>query len=131
MRWDIPMKPIFQKFSKNIPEARRHNTGEKGSKRLFESACLTVTTSLGSLNLVTLAVPILVEMIFNNLIGTVSTAVLSGYSEEAVAATGTVNIVLTLFAILFSSLAYILPQILEEHLCFACSHTIGLAKKFV
>ncbi len=64
-----------------------------------------MTTSLGSLNLITLAVPILVEMIFNNLIGTVSTAVLSGYSEEAVAATGTVNIVFTLFVILFSSIA--------------------------
>jgi len=63
-----------------------------------------VTTSLGSLNLVTLAVPILVEMIFNNLIGTVNTAVLSGYSEEAVAATGTVNIVFTLLSILFSSI---------------------------
>ena len=64
-----------------------------------------MTTSLGSLKLVSLAVPIFVELVFNNLIGTVSTAVLSGYSEEAVAATGTVNIIFTLFVILFASIA--------------------------
>lgn len=33
--------------------------------------------------------------------------------------------------ILFSSLAYILAQILEEHLCLGCSHTTGLTQKFV
>lgn len=65
---------------------------------------LTVTTSLGSLNLLALAVPIFVELVFNNLIGTVSTAVLSGYSEEAVAATGTVNIIFVLFVLLFSGI---------------------------
>ncbi len=66
---------------------------------------MTVTTSLGSLNLVSLAIPIFLELVFNNLIGTVSTTVLSGYSEEAVVATGTVNIVFSLFVVFFSSVA--------------------------
>lgn len=64
---------------------------------------MTVTTSLGSLNLISLAIPIFLELVFNNLIGTVSTAVLSGYSEEAVAATGSVNILFSLFIAFFSS----------------------------
>lgn len=69
------------------------------------SDVLTVTTSLGSLNLVKLAIPMFFEIIFNFLIGTVSTIVLSGYSEDAVAATGTANIVLNLFVILLTGIA--------------------------
>jgi len=71
----------------------------------FDKSLLTVTTSLGSISLVTLAMPLFWESIFNNLIGTLSTIVLSGYSEAAVAATGTVNIVFTLFLVLFISIA--------------------------
>lgn len=52
-----------------------------------------------------LAIPIFLELIFNNLIGTVSTTVLSGYSEEAVVATGTVNIAFSLFIVFFSSVS--------------------------
>lgn len=74
-------------------------------KRIFDKNLLTVTTSLGSLHLVSLAAPILFEQICNNMIGTVSTAVLSGYSEEAVAATGVVNIFLTIFTVFFASIA--------------------------
>ena len=74
-------------------------------KGVFDKSLLTVTTSLGSLHLVSLTVPILLEQICNNMIGTVSTAVLSGYSEEAVAATGVVNIFLTIFTVLFASIA--------------------------
>ena len=73
--------------------------------RKFDKSLLTVTTSLGSLSLIALAVPVFWENIFNNLIGTLSTIVLSGYSEAAVAATGTVNIVFTLFVVLFISIA--------------------------
>ena len=41
---------------------------------------LTVTNSMSSLNLIKLAIPMFFEVIFNFLIGTVSTIVLSGYS---------------------------------------------------
>ena len=66
---------------------------------------LTVTNSLGSLNLTKLAVPMFFEIIFNFLIGTVSTIVLSGYSEDAAAATGMANIVMNLFSVLFTGIA--------------------------
>ena len=99
------MKTYFLNALKNKMDIRQENTVEVGNKRIFDRSLLTVTTSLGSINFMTLVIPILMESIFNNLIGTVSTAVLSGYSEEAVAATGTVNIVFTLFAIFFSSIA--------------------------
>ena len=60
---------------------------------------------MGDLNLVSLAIPIFLELVFNNLIGTVGTTILSGYSEEAVVATGTVNIIFNLFIAVVASLA--------------------------
>jgi len=54
---------------------------------------------------VPLAIPLFLESIFNNLINTANTAVLSGYSEEAVVATGTVSIICSLFLTFFSSIA--------------------------
>ena len=72
---------------------------------LFDKTLLTVRSSSGELNLVKLAIPIFLELLFNNLIGTVGTTILSGYSEEAVVATGTVNIIFNLFIAVFASLA--------------------------
>ena len=66
---------------------------------------LTVTNSMGSLNLIKLAIPMFFEVIFNFLIGTVSTIVLSGYSDDAAAATGMASIVMNLFSILFTGIA--------------------------
>lgn len=60
---------------------------------------------MGSLKLVPLAIPIFLELIFNHLLGTVSTVVLSGYSDEAVVATGSVNIVFSLCVLLFSGMS--------------------------
>ncbi len=52
-----------------------------------------------------LAIPIFLELIFNHLLGMVSTVVLSGYSDEAVVATGSVNIVFSLCVLFFSGLS--------------------------
>ena len=60
---------------------------------------------MGSLKLVPLAIPIFLELIFNHLLGTVSTVVLSGYSDEAVVATGSVNIVFSLCVLLFTGMS--------------------------
>ncbi len=57
----------------------------------------TVESPLGKLNLVTLAYPVILENLFSILIGTVNTAVLSGYATDSVAAAGTVNILLNIF----------------------------------
>ncbi len=45
------------------------------------------------------------ENVFNVLLGTVNTAVLSGYSEDAVAATGAVMPLINLFSLIFSVIA--------------------------
>jgi len=45
------------------------------------------------------------ENVFNVLLGTVNTAVLSGYSEEAVAATGAVMPLINMFSLIFSVIA--------------------------
>ena len=74
-------------------------------KPTFDKSLLTVTTSLGSLHFVPLAIPIFLELIFNHLLSTVSTVVLSGYSDEAVVATGSVNIVFSLCVLLFSGMS--------------------------
>lgn len=74
-------------------------------KPIFDKSLLTVTTSLGSLKFVPLAIPIFLELVFNHLLGTVSTVVLSGYSDEAVVATGSVNIVFSLCVLFFSGMS--------------------------
>lgn len=78
---------------------------KEGRKPIFDKSLLTVTTSLGSLKFVPLAIPIFLELIFNHLLGTVSTVVLSGYSDEAVVATGSVNIVFSLCVLFFSGMS--------------------------
>ena len=98
------MKHIFQRFSSGALAARRQNTGE-AKKPIFDKNLLTVTTSLGSLKLVPLAIPIFLELVFNHLIGTVSTVILSGYSDEAVVATGSVNVVFSLCVLFFSGIS--------------------------
>lgn len=64
-----------------------------------------MTTSLGSLRFIPLAIPIFLELVFNHLLGTVSTVILSGYSDEAVVATGSVNIVFSLCVLIFSGMS--------------------------
>ena len=64
-----------------------------------------MTTALGSLRFVPLAIPIFLELVFNHLLSTVSTVILSGYSDEAVVATGSVNIVFSLCVLLFSGMS--------------------------
>ncbi len=99
------MKRIFQRFSKNGRATPQPSTEKAERKRVFDKSLLTVTTSLGSLRFVPLAIPIFLELIFNHLLGTVSTVVLSGYSDEAVVATGSVNIVFSLCVQLFAGMS--------------------------
>lgn len=66
-----------------------------------KQSVFSVTTSIGTVRLFSLFIPMFVSSITNNLIGTINTAVLSGYSETAVAATGTTNTLISLFDILF------------------------------
>lgn len=67
----------------------------------------TLTYCGGSdrLNVILLALPMLFETVFNNLISTVNTTVLSGYSETGVAATGSVGTVLNMLILVFTALS--------------------------
>ncbi len=78
-------------------------TSKKSSNNLLE--LLTVTTSLGSLNLIKLAIPLFFEYIFNFLLSTVSAIVLSGHSQEAFNAALSSGKVITLFIVFLSGIS--------------------------
>ncbi len=71
-------------------------------KNLFkiDKSLFSYTTSLGTISLFSLMLPMLFENISNNVQNTVSTVVLSGYSENSVAAVGSTTTVITLVTLL-------------------------------
>jgi|GEM_PF-1400035 len=71
----------------------------------FDKNLFRVTTSQGTLCLFSLLFPILFENIMNQLLGTVNTIVLSGYSEDSVAAVGAATGLVTVITIFFSVIA--------------------------
>ncbi len=71
----------------------------------FNFSDFSVTTSIGTVTLLSLAIPIFLEVLMNNLLGTVNTAVLSNYSEQAAAAVGTANTVLSVITVLVGAIA--------------------------
>ncbi|MBE6762699.1 MAG: MATE family efflux transporter [Ruminococcaceae bacterium] len=81
------MNPTFKKSSNNLSEL------------------LTVTTSLGSLNLIKLAIPLFFEYVFNFLITTVSAIVLSGHSQDAFNAALSAGKVITLLIVFLSGIS--------------------------
>ena len=81
------MKPTLKKSSNNLSE-------------LF-----TVTTSLGSLNLIKLVIPLFFENTFNFLMSTISAIVLSGHSQDAFNAALSSGKVLTLFIVFLSGIS--------------------------
>ncbi len=99
------MRRIFQKRLKKEQDSPLPITDTVAKPLCFDKSLLSVTTSLGTVNLISLALPMFLENVFNVLLGTVNTAVLSGYSEEAVAATGAVMPLINMFSLLFSVIA--------------------------
>jgi len=71
-------------------------------QKTFKSPLFSVTTSLGTLNVFSLALPLLFETVATRIIGFINSAVLSGYSEDSVAAVGSANSVINFFPIIFS-----------------------------
>ena len=57
---------------------------------------------MGTISLFALAVPMLVENVMNSMIGFINSAVLSGYSESAVAATGSAATVINMLSLLLN-----------------------------
>ena len=97
---------------KNI-KSRKKTAGD----RIPFKTMFTVSNELGTISLLALAIPMLVENILNSMIGFINSAVLSSYSESAVAATGTAASVLNLF--------YLLLNIITLGMGVAISNYIG------
>lgn len=72
---------------------------------IYDKELFTVRSSLGAVTLWSLALPLMFECVMNNLQGTVNTAVLSGYSETAVAAVGATNTIINVLLIIGSVIA--------------------------
>ena len=68
----------------------------------IEPELLQMETPAGKTTLMKLALPIFFESLCNNSLGTINTAILSNYSESAVAAIGTANQLLIMFTMLFT-----------------------------
>ena len=66
----------------------------KTKRIFFDKELFSVKSSVGDITLFSLMLPILFEYIMNSLQGTVNTAILSGYSENAAAAVGAANTVI-------------------------------------
>lgn len=68
----------------------------------IEPNLLQMETPAGRTTLMKLTLPIFFECLCNNSLGTINTAILSNYSESAVAAIGTANQLLIMFTMLFT-----------------------------
>ena len=73
--------------------------------RFLDKELFCVKSSLGTVTLWSLAIPLMFESVMNNLLGTVNTAVLSGYSENAVAAVGATTTILNVLLLISSVIA--------------------------
>ncbi|MBO5105560.1 MAG: MATE family efflux transporter [Clostridia bacterium] len=93
---------IFQKPLKKIRALHPRNIGQSFIKKTFNNPAYTVSTSLGSLNVFSLALPLLLETVATRLIAIINSAVLSGYSENSVAAVGSTNTILNFSSIVFT-----------------------------
>ena len=68
----------------------------------MDKSLFRVTTATGTVSLFAFTIPMILEQILNASLGTVNTAVLSQYSEEAVAGVGAASSVLSVISILFT-----------------------------
>ena len=71
----------------------------------FDKSLFRYTSSLGTLSLFSLMLPMLFESVMLNLQSTVNTVVLNGYSEEAVSAVGSTSTVINLITLLGTMIA--------------------------
>ena len=73
--------------------------------KYFDKSLFTIKSSVGTVTLFSLISPLMFENVMNRLQGMVNTAVLSGYSEKAVAAVGAVNTVISVILLISTVIA--------------------------
>lgn len=69
---------------------------------MIDKSLFKVTTSIGSISLFSIAIPLLIEHILQTLMGTANTVILSGYSADAVVAVSTANSLISMIISFFS-----------------------------
>lgn len=74
-------------------------------RTFFDRSIFTIKSSVGAVSLFSLMLPLLFESIMNSLQGTVNTAILSGYSENAAAAVGAANTVINVILLFGTAIA--------------------------
>lgn len=88
--------------------------------QLIDSEVISVNTAEGTLNLKTLFVPLFIEQLLMNMMGTVNTLVLGHYSDDAVAAVGAANQMI--------GLAYTFYAVVSGGTSIVISHRLGAGK---
>ena len=83
---------------------KKQLNGQKQQKIGFREL-FTVSNELGTVSLFALAIPMLLEQIMSSMVGFINSAVLSGYSESAVAATGSATTLINMFMLLQNIIA--------------------------
>ena len=83
---------------------KKQLNGQKRQKISFKEL-FTVSNELGTVSLFALAIPMLIEQILSSMVGFINSVVLSGYSESAVAATGSASTLINMFALLQTVIA--------------------------
>lgn len=88
--------------------------------RLIDAEVTTVNTTEGTLSLKTLFIPLFIEQLLMNMMGTVNTLVLGHYSDEAVAAVGAANQLI--------GLVYTFYAVVSGGTSIVISHRLGAGK---
>lgn len=122
----MTMPHIFQRFSKKELSSRPRITEADADPTLARRSVFTVSGELGSINLFSIAIPILIESVLSSMIGFINSAVLSGYSDSAVAATGTAATVLNILAILVTVISTGASVVISNYI--GANHASGASK---
>lgn len=86
------------------------------NKKFFDKELFTISSSVGTISLFSLTMPLMFENIMNRLQGMVNTAVLSFYSETAVAAVGAVNTIIAVVLLIGTVIAMGATVVVSNHI---------------
>lgn len=89
---------------------------KKMSKNFFDKELFTVTSSVGTVSLFSLTMPMIFENITSTLQGMVNTVVLSFYSDTAVAAVGAVNTVVSVIILMSFVISLGATVVINNHI---------------
>ena len=89
--------------------------------RLYDKSLSRIDTPQGTLSLFSIFLPLLVESLLTNSMGTVNTLILSQYSDDAVAAVGTANQLL--------GMIYTFYTVISTGASIFISHRLGAKKR--